>query len=126
MELSIDTALGLESLAWIEANPEKHDQQIWLDQCGSTGCWAGWMAAFDPAVKGARMASDDEEFYAKSTEVMLVDGTRMTWNEYVRARMGWTTTEANRAVDGMNTLDDLRSIVRGQVAAHEGDEDADR
>ena len=35
-------ALADEIIGIITANPEQHDQNVWINECGTTRCIAGW------------------------------------------------------------------------------------
>jgi hypothetical protein len=39
-----NTELLQETMQYIKDHPQQHDQSVWMNECGTAGCFLGWAA----------------------------------------------------------------------------------
>jgi hypothetical protein len=108
-------ALLDETLAYIEAHPEEHRQDVWW--CGTAGCFAGHVALS----QGGVLVDVDLEGFAWLVKAESDDPPERLEGRvsvdvvsiYCRAQrlLGLTWGEAAQLFSHRNTLDDLRRFV---------------
>lgn len=100
-----------ETLAHIEAEPEKWDQSVY--RCETGMCFAGWAVTLDggrwktrPDEDGHALLvaeAEDDEISRKMGDIHAADRAHRI--------LGLTDGQADALFEGDNTLDDLRAIV---------------
>jgi hypothetical protein len=69
-----NAALAYRVLDHIDAHPEQHDQNVWVEEgrdCGTAACLAGWAVL----LSGDEPIFDDDEPPQRETNEVLADGS---------------------------------------------------
>lgn len=102
-------------LDYIDAHPEQHDQDVWIQEkeCGTAGCFAGWATL----LSGDRPNTNHEDDAEAETVWVAVAG--VDTSQYIPARaaelLGISFDEqatwGNRLFNATNTREDLGRLV---------------
>lgn len=109
-------------MAFIDANPEKHDQDQWLrhigandhdpldpatNYCGTTGCIAGWAVAFELDDLDAKPSWDNvgDRQYA---DCVVVDGSLKLVEDVAQDILELSNAQAGYIFNSNRTLDEIR------------------
>lgn len=141
--MNVNTDVAVTALAIIETHPERHDQENWRvedrdgkpvedfaddplnDECGTSGCLAGWIAFLDrvkwagnpvyPGLHQADRVADPDRCTCAPDERFCVCGYNMPISFYAQRRLGIDYEEASALFDPANTTDDLSAGVKAVV-----------
>jgi hypothetical protein len=96
----VDNKLADELIGVLSSRPDLHSQRLWMsgfitprnfrkqldypDECGTTACLAGWVAAL----------TCDAAFRLSPNFIILDDGNVKSYSYYARERLGLTHTQA--------------------------------
>lgn len=102
----------------IDDHPEQHDQQVWINGCGTAACFAGWAAL----LSGREHVTETN---SKSVYHWFISpaGWRDTPRMAATIALGLTDDEADDLFHACNSRDVLRLMVKDLV---NGDQLADR
>lgn len=115
-----NVALLQATMAYIEKNPEQHDQNNWITACGTAFCYAGHAAILAGAARPGNEVAEWGRSWAINVETLeslaveSVSGysdTVKPIDEFAAARLGLTLDEADVLFDGDQTLRTLRILV---------------
>lgn len=97
-----DTARAYQVLDHILAHPEQHDQGIWMNECGTVACLAGWTCL---------LAGDQPVCRPLWTDYMAVRVGDTHRLRKIRGRakelLGIDDLQADYLFDASNSIDDL-------------------
>jgi hypothetical protein len=132
VEVPTPQELAIKALEWVEAHADdgKWNQQewwvrqwngeVWSDKpeidCGTRGCWAGWLAHFDPLVQ-VQAGHGVEVVEEPGQPPMMRD--YLSYAEYVQWRLGIDNEQEVRLTDGDNDLVTLRDRVTAYAKGEE-------
>ncbi len=92
----------------IEQHPELWDQDVWLTDCGTKACFAGWaskLSGFKPVVIPASETPLGEIY------VSAVNEDDVHVSDWAAEKLGLTSNEVDVLFDGSNSMGDLRRYV---------------
>lgn len=89
-------------IAYLEAHPEEHQQGIYINECGTAYCLAGYRALQEAPKLGLRFTG-----YAEFSGRRDVHAFTIAMEAY-----GLDEDQAHWLFRGKNTIDDLKSIVK--------------
>lgn len=96
----------------IDDHPAQHDQEVWLDECGTAACFAGWACL----LSGWQVGAVDNSMTIPTATVFSPDGLQeLGVGTTARDLLGLTTDEAAQLFNSMNTRDELRLMVKDLV-----------
>lgn len=101
-------------------HPEKHDQSIWVSECGTAGCLAGWACLLSGWTVGF---VDNILAREKATVLSPHDGYAYSLPWVAAELLGLTGDEAAALFHPENTIAELQLMVKDLV---NGDELRDR
>jgi hypothetical protein len=113
--VTVNKELLRRTMAFIEANPSKHNQLAW---CGTAQCFAGWACSFegwrplDLHERSAFYADDDDEDGFDPSSAVKQGGTIALVEDVAQSLLGLDVYQAALLFDGDNTVDDLRDHVK--------------
>lgn len=118
--MPFDQIYAREVLAYIKANPEQHDQEIWARQlsCETVGCFAYHvcrMKGFEADLK--RIVQHDR------TMAWLTTGDVIA--EKATEILGANDDQANSLFDSDNTIEDLERFIENPALMGDCDNDDD-
>ena len=90
----------------IEDHPESHYQQIWMNTCGTAGCFAGWACALAEGV-----VND----FQKPSWTTLLDGKWLHVEDAATKLLGITNEEGEIMFAGTNTREQLGLMVKDLI-----------
>jgi hypothetical protein len=96
----INTELLEQTMRHIIDNPKAHNQTVWVDDCGTTACFAGWTCLLSGyRYLGERLFSDNhgQIVHPQQLAVQL---------------LGLTYEDAHKLFHYENTIEDLQLIVK--------------
>jgi hypothetical protein len=110
--MTVNTQLLEQVMTHIEDHPEQHDQSVWVDECGTAACFAGWACLLSGWQVGPRwdfngpLISPDT-LIEKDTPEAAVD------------LLGIDIYDADRLFDARNTLPMLALMVKDLMNGEE-------
>lgn len=107
--MTVNVELLERVMRHIEDHPAQHDQGIWLDECGTAGCFAGWaclLSGWRPSV-----------VFAPGCGLVISPDTLVERGAYDAALdlLGIDTPDALTLFDAVNTAPMLSLMVKDLV-----------
>lgn len=104
----INTELLEQTMRHIIDHPETHNQGIWVSECGTTACFAGWaclLSEMHSVIKWKNFNGIGDALWISNYDTM---------NTYDAATkiLGLNGLEADRLFYTGNTVDDIQIIVK--------------
>jgi hypothetical protein len=90
-----------KTMQFIKDNPDKHDQSTWINECGTTACFAGW----------ACMLSGDQ-LDRNATRSWVVGQQPRVIRNVARQHLELDGSDADCLFSASNTVEELEFMVK--------------
>lgn len=106
-----------DTMAHVEQHPEEHNQDCWVNPCGTAFCYAGHAAILAGAARPTRQLARSDNAWFVDPETLESVGTRqpsesaVEVGDFAELKLGITNAESEVLFDGYRTVKELRKLV---------------